>query len=847
MVRPKAVNNTLLSGPESTGSGPALVTGRGVAVTHRSLIIAAALLVTAKLSLLAGPAEIAAKRRALGPLKAYGSVVPRSNEPSGDLTVLRIWPDKVEMKIAVAALQGLANRQTPRLYIGIDKPLRWLEYHGGKTVTRIEPDVFKVFGKFKDNVKGLVVYDSSLDALANVAITYAGIEDLIPVDADLAQTLSDKFGWKVVHDLRGRWSSRYEAYRWAFENLFAKCSTSALTHYNNGYRGKGDDPFGMNSETLNTGFLVDYAVEFRTFCWHVPTDPTPEEKALAEEIFQSVPFHTPIFGRSATQDSFPEPAFVSWVAKFANLHIPAGMGNTSVLSGARVPEEILRQKELPLRDYGPDKVYVAFTISEKDNLEHVIGGGTPWHRLGMETDDPYRIWWNDPWRGRVAIGWPVGPLVADLAPTTLAQFMTTKTDNDYFLAALSGLCLSDPGVYGAAYPEEQEKLLAEYVKLTGEYMQHLGWTQVQPVGPPAVLREFVKGIPTLTGIMEGYGPHKGMTLEKADYMLDGVPVFHAMTEGTPGTSRDRPIGELNKRKAESFAAEIKAIPIAAKPTFVHAWCSGWDLGPTTLKMTADLLPVDYVVVRPDELAALYKKYRGSAPATPKTTVQPSGAVTETPTADGLIVDTGCAKFEIGWGASTQPLIRRVMGVDGKWRGCGLLDLYNPRGMTVKTFSAKRTKNATGDKEYTLIYDYGDGLNMSFTIRATAGRPYLLIKEQSRGVDLPSWGFDFYPDFQPNTQLTDAYTRPIDYKNSKAMGSLPWYRWGLLSSASDRDLLGIITVHWEDWTNGEALFWQRTPGAFIEFYQARTGGREFAFAALDKNDPDAPKRIWTELN
>ena len=797
------------------------------------------------------PTSAAAQRRAMGGDKAFGSVVPRSNEPTGELTVLRIWPDRIEMRIAVAALQGLVNRDRPKLYIGIDKPLRWLEYYSGKTVTKIEPDVFAIFEKFKSYVKGIVVYDNSLDALANVAITYAGVEDLIPAGPDLAQTLSDKFGWKVVHDLRGRWTGRVDAYRWAYENLFPKCSKSALTHYNHGYRGTEEDPFGMDRDTGKTGFAVDYAVEFRTFTWHVPTEPTDEEVDLAEKIMESVPFHTPIFGRSSTQDTFPEPAFVAWVAKFGNLHIPAGMSNTSVLSGARVPPALLRQKQRPVRHFDPNKVYVAFTISEKDNLQHVIGGGPPWHRLGMEMDDPYRIWWSDPWRGRVALGWPVGPLVADLAPTTLAHFMTTATDNDCFLAALSGLCLSEPESYGAAYPEIQDELLDEYVKLTGEYMNQLGWTQVQPVGPPSILRRFARSIPNLRGMMEGYGPHKGMTYEKANYLLDGVPVFHALTEGTFGTSRSRPLAEVNREKARKLADQIASIDVGERPAFIHAWVNGWDFGPTTLKMAADMLPGDYAVVRPDELAALYKK---SGTAQELTSASPPGAlkgiVTETANGDeGLVVDTGEIKVEIGWGKDVQPPVKRIMGVDGKWRGAGRLNLHNPRGMSVKAFTSKKVKDGADEKEYVLRYSYGEGSYLNFRIRALAGRAYLLIEHESRMADLPSWGFETYTDFEPDVLYTDAGSKSLDYKSSRSMGSLPWSRWMLVGKRNgpERDLIGVFAVSWIDWTNGQALLWQRTPAAYFEFYQSRSGRREFALAALDRNDAGAPERIWNELN
>ena len=219
-------------------------------------------------------ASVVAQRREMGRNRPFASAVPRSNEPTGELVVLRIWPDAVDMRIALGALQGIVNRDRPRLYIGLDKPLYWLEYYGGKVYRNVEPDVWKIFGRFKGQVKGVVVYGFSLDALANVAITYAGIEELIPATPKLAEELASRFGWKTRHDLRGRWKTRHEAYKWAFENLFSRC-----------------DKWGQRGGSSN-------------------------------------------------------------------------------------------------RDLGPDKVYLAFTNSEHDNLEHVIGGGPPWHRLGMETDDP---------------------------------------------------------------------------------------------------------------------------------------------------------------------------------------------------------------------------------------------------------------------------------------------------------------------------------------------------------------------------------------------------------------------------------------------------------------------------
>ena len=798
-------------------------------------------------------ASTIAKRTELSKNKPYSSIVPRSNEPTGYIKVLRIWPEPNEARIAIACLQGIVNREKPQLYIGIDKPLRWLEYYGGKiTIEPTERDIYKIYDHFKGSVKGIVIYDFSLDALANIAITYAGLEDLIPATPELAKTLSEKFGWKVVHDLRGKWNTRYEAYKWAYENLFPKCTKYALTHYNHGILNLSDDPTDPSSDTGRTGFLTDYAVAFRMFVWHVPTVPTKEEELLAEQIFESVAFHTPIFGRSSTQDCFPEPAFVSWVAEYANLHIPAGMCNTSVLSGAQVPPELLTQKQVPLgRDMGPDKIYITFTISEKDNLEHVIGGGTPWHRCMMDSEDPYRVWWADNWRGKVPLGWPLGPLVAEIAPTSLAYYTNTATDNDCLMVALSGLCLSDPENYGSVYPELRDKLLSEYCQFTGDFMKRLNWPIAQPVGAPAQLRYFVKNIPSMQGIMEGYSTHNGMTPDKANYLLDGVPVFHSALGIVVGTDRSRALGEENIRKARGLADQLLALP-RNKPAFYHIWLVGWDFGPTTVKMGVDLLPPEFVVVRPDELAALYKKYNGSEAeiTATKPSIKPSGTVKETINGkDGLIIDTGKAKFEIAWQDETQPPFKRIMGVDGKWRGSGRLLHHNSDKLTVKQLSSKKTLDTAEEKVYELTYTYSNDRILTFEIKAIAGYPCLLVTERSKDIELPSWSFYPYTDLQPDTVFTDGGEQALDYKTVTSMGSMPWQRWMLAGKkeGSERDLVGFFTVSWAEWSTGSMIFRQHSqPTAFCEFYPGN-GMKKFAIGVLDKNDGDAPKRVWNELN
>jgi len=558
------------------------------------------------------PQDVIARRKALAACKPYSSTVPRANEPVGELTVLAIWPMEPEMRFAVAALQGIVNREQPRIYIGFDKMLNWMQYHSGKVTIKGESDPYKLLEMYKDHIKGMVVYDLEMEACLNIAITYAGIDDLLPVTPELAATFSARYGWKVVHDLRGRWSNRLDAYKWAFENLRPRCTDYALMHFKFGYL-RPMPEFALEPSWPNqVAHGVDYCVMARMFVWFIGKEPLPGELDLAKRIMESVPLYTPVLGASSGK-MMEEPIFVSYVASYANLHIPLYSPNVSVLSGVRIPDSQLRQKRRPLtRDLEKDKIYIAFTNSEHDNMGHVIGGGLPWKALGFETDDPYKMWWSDPMRGKVPIGWPIGPLIRELAPTVLARFMLTATENDYFMAALTGIGLTSLPDFGAKYPGMEDELTAGYAGLTAEHMKRLGWTMVNPWSPPPMknLRTFARNIPGLEGMLEGYGRHEGLTYEKANYLLDGVPVFHNVTKGSVGSSRNDTVSESYAKRARALVDNIKAVKVDLRPGFMHVWTIGWDFTPTILKMVADQLPPEYAVVRPDELAALYKKHEG---------------------------------------------------------------------------------------------------------------------------------------------------------------------------------------------------------------------------------------------
>lgn len=96
----------------------------------------------------------------------------------------------------LAALQGLANRSSPRLYLlycsefGVETDQFWLDWLRGKDgwlkSTRVQalPDVDAALRLFRRDFRGLVVYDPRVPATSAAASTASGVESLLPVRFD---------------------------------------------------------------------------------------------------------------------------------------------------------------------------------------------------------------------------------------------------------------------------------------------------------------------------------------------------------------------------------------------------------------------------------------------------------------------------------------------------------------------------------------------------------------------------------------------------------------------------------------------------------------------------------------
>ncbi|TJY41109.1 hypothetical protein E5161_15555 [Cohnella pontilimi] len=138
------------------------------------------------------------------------------------LTVTDVYDAPGDMKLLLATLQGIVNREEPRIYLlesEEEGKFTWLnDLHVPYQVVDDNWDVVK---QFQNEIKGVIVYDPKVPDSINVATTMAGLKDAVVASPELAAKLSSApYNFKVLDDLRGKFKNRMDAYTWQYENLW---------------------------------------------------------------------------------------------------------------------------------------------------------------------------------------------------------------------------------------------------------------------------------------------------------------------------------------------------------------------------------------------------------------------------------------------------------------------------------------------------------------------------------------------------------------------------------------------------------------------------------------------------
>src|SRR6266545_245433 len=117
--------------------------------------------------------------------------------------------------LAVACLQGIINRDSPRLYVlsrRNARPQYWLElltqegrWLHGREQTPLH-DLGALVRHAGSALKGAVIWDPAVPASVNVATTVAGVQNAVALSPELADRYLAEWRLPVIKDLRGMFS-----------------------------------------------------------------------------------------------------------------------------------------------------------------------------------------------------------------------------------------------------------------------------------------------------------------------------------------------------------------------------------------------------------------------------------------------------------------------------------------------------------------------------------------------------------------------------------------------------------------------------------------------------------------
>jgi hypothetical protein len=240
------------------------------------------------------------------------------------------------------------------------------------------------------------------------------------------------YNFPVLEDLRGRFTSHLQVYQHIFDNYWENTDKRLL--------------IGLSPE-FHTASLREYAVALgAAVIWLDPK--VTDESNLLNRFLASMPPGANYMGWWPEE----EPG-VSRLSDYGFTTIASDYC-TNLTFHSGLPRTIHHQP-MPAKPPLENKIYVAFIISDGDNLQYVE------HRM--------RRFWDDSNRGSVPIGWTISPAMVDAMPGALNYFHQSATDNDNLISGPSGYGYTYPNYWLRSSSQVDAAALDDFVAKTEEY------------------------------------------------------------------------------------------------------------------------------------------------------------------------------------------------------------------------------------------------------------------------------------------------------------------------------------------------------------------------------------------
>ena len=461
-------------------------------------------------------------------------------------------------KYLFSSLKGIVSLTQPRIFVYdgdafAEGPYTWLQSLGVKWIETTSN--WSLITKYSKEISGLIVYDPTQIHTVNLATMLAKDKKALIVSPSLLLKLtSAPYNFPVLADLRNQFKTKLEVYQTMYDTYWPNIDHRLL--------------IGLNPE-VHKASLREYAVALgAAVVWLDPR--IAAESTMLNKFLTDMPVGSNYMGwwpEEATGVSRGSTYGIATIASdfSTNLTFHSGMPRT------------IEVKPIPAKPTLENKIYVAFILSDGDNLQYVE------HLL--------RKLWNNPDRGKVPMGWTMSPAMVDAMPGALNYFHKTSTVNDNLISGPSG--------YGYAYPNSfrTSAALNQYVAKTEEYNNLAGfrvvtiWNTITGGISTSTGQAFASYAPTLLGLT---GQNTGAPLTIYKLSLPGMP--------------------LSCNYCYSEQTMIDAIAFAASgwngttPKFIIIQAAPWNnVTPTSFKNVMNTLSSNYVVVRPDHLFQLLRE------------------------------------------------------------------------------------------------------------------------------------------------------------------------------------------------------------------------------------------------
>jgi len=301
-------------------------------------------------------------------------------------------------RLLAVSLQGLANRdpQSASIYT-LSSPedegwLFWARRLRPRPIEKATPQ--QLLDKFRHLVKGQVLCDPGDPYSLNLATSLAGIRDGVLTDSDL--------GLPTLFDVRGKFKTPLEGYRWAKEEIFPKGSRQGLALL-------GTSPA-----------FRDYVIKQRLLALALPSLSGREEWGFLAELLSSLPAGGTLFGPA--QERTP-PAMATWAFRQGHSLVAAEEAANLSFHSQFEPPFPLRQRRQFLELAG--RIYVCFLFSGGNDLAYAAG------RMNSL--------WREPERGNLPLAWALPAALSEVAPDMLQAYFAEayRSGNDSFVVEVN--------------------------------------------------------------------------------------------------------------------------------------------------------------------------------------------------------------------------------------------------------------------------------------------------------------------------------------------------------------------------------------------------------------------------